>query len=100
MTLQDLQCILAQGNHHSCPGPNGWEKWQLKELLDTVLQLALHLVNFSTVSSHFSSSIKSSTLFTIEWVNYQGICCSNLHTNLDIFTLSFYTLVLLLFAFP
>ncbi|KAK6981319.1 hypothetical protein R3P38DRAFT_3234332 [Favolaschia claudopus] len=48
--LKDLRAVLRKGNARPAPGPDGWEKWVVKNLSDDSLGLVLQLVNYITRS--------------------------------------------------
>ncbi|KAG1862486.1 hypothetical protein C8R48DRAFT_773916 [Suillus tomentosus] len=88
MTLQEFCALLHKGNVRPAPGPDGWEKWQIKCLSDRALQLILDFINYEILESHFPAYVKPSTLSTIHkkdskfrLTNYYGICCSSFLLN-------------------
>ncbi|KAH7904152.1 hypothetical protein BJ138DRAFT_1186017 [Hygrophoropsis aurantiaca] len=88
MTLNDFKTILRKGNARPAPGPDQWEKWQIKVLSDSGLQLVLDLVNYEIIHSSFPDAVKPSTLSTLhkrnskmDLTNYRGVCCSNFLLN-------------------
>jgi hypothetical protein len=89
LSLQEFRTLLRKGNARPTPGPDGWEKWFLKHLSDSALEVVLRLVNYIIVSSHVPSSLKPTNISTIHkrgpnttLTNYRGIACSNFLLNL------------------
>ncbi|PPQ63162.1 hypothetical protein CVT24_005802 [Panaeolus cyanescens] len=89
LTLSDLKRLLRKGNSRPTPGPDGWEKWFLKNLSDPTLLLLLRLLNYVIMSSHFPDCVKETNISTIfkrgspsDLSNYRGIACSNIILNL------------------
>jgi len=90
LTISDLRALLRKGKTRPAPGPDRWEKWQLRLLSDSALTLVADLLNYHIVRSRFPPCIKSSTLSTLhkrgsrlDLTNYRGVCCSNLLVNLS-----------------
>ena len=90
ITVPGLRALLRKGNSRPAPGPDRWEKWQLRLLSDPALSLVADLLNYHVLNSHFPACVKVSTLSTIhkrgsrlELANYRGVCCSNLLINLS-----------------
>ncbi|KAF8229318.1 hypothetical protein L208DRAFT_1287277 [Tricholoma matsutake] len=61
-TLADFHAMLHKGNPHPSPGPDGWEKWCIKNLSDKALQLVLDLHNYSVINASFLGNIKDTYL--------------------------------------
>ncbi|KAJ7895330.1 hypothetical protein B0H13DRAFT_1624443, partial [Mycena leptocephala] len=60
--LFDLRALLRRGNARPAPGPDGWEKWVVKNLSDNSLALVLQLVSYIVMNSTFPGDIKDTTL--------------------------------------
>lgn len=97
MDLQNLKLLLRKGNARPTPGPDGWEKWFLKFLSDSALEIVLKLVNYIISSSHFPSCLKPTNISTIHkkgpntiLSNYRGIACSNFLLNLPFAWLNYH----------
>lgn len=89
VTISSFRSLLRKGNSRPAPGPDEWEKWQVRALNDDVLQLILDLANYEILASHVPTVVKPSTLSTIHkrgsrihLSNYRGITCS---TSFSIF---------------
>ncbi|PPQ73488.1 hypothetical protein CVT24_007817 [Panaeolus cyanescens] len=89
ISLPDLKRLTRKGNARPTPGPDGWEKWFLRNLSDHALSLVLRLLNFIIMNSHFPDCIKETNISTIfkrgspsDLSNYRGIACSNIILNL------------------
>ena len=52
-TLADFCAMLRRGNPRPSPGPDGWEKWCVKNLSDRALQLVIDLHNYSVLHAQF-----------------------------------------------
>ena len=90
ITVPGLRALLRKGNSRPAPGPDRWEKWQIRLLSDHALSLVADLLNYHVLNSHFPACVKASTLSTLhkqgsrlELANYRGVCCSNLLVNLS-----------------
>jgi hypothetical protein len=97
MDLQNLKLLLRKGNARPTPGPDGWEKWFLKFLSDSALEIVLKLANYIISSSHFPSCLKPTNISTIHkkgpntiLSNYRGIACSNFLLNLPFAWLNYH----------
>src|SRR5271154_5338325 len=89
LSLPQLRHLLCKGNTRPTPGPDGWEKWFVKCLNDSTLNVVLNLVNYIILSSHFPSCLKATNISTVHkrgpntlLSNYRGIACSNFLLNL------------------
>jgi hypothetical protein len=49
-SLTDFRALLRKGSTRPSPGPDGWEKWCVKNLSDNALQLVLNLHNYSVIN--------------------------------------------------
>lgn len=88
LTISSFRSLLRRGNSRPAPGPDGWEKWQVRALNDDALELILDLANYEILSSRIPSVVKPSTLSTIhkrgsrlDLSNYRGITCSDFLLN-------------------
>jgi len=59
--LSSFRAMLRKGNPKPAPGPDGWEKWCVKNLSDTTLQLVLDLHNYEVMNSVFPGNVKDMT---------------------------------------
>jgi len=80
--------MLRKGNHRPSPGPDGWEKWCVKNLSDDALTLVLDLHNYIVQNSFFPGNVKDMTSTVIhkrnlrtDLLNYRGIMLSNFLAN-------------------
>lgn len=87
-TLTDFQALLRRGNQRPAPGPDGWEKWCVKNLSDSALQLVLDLHNYEVLNARFPGSVKDMicTMFhkrnlRTDLSNWRGIMMSNFLAN-------------------
>ncbi|KAF8228048.1 hypothetical protein L208DRAFT_1293455 [Tricholoma matsutake] len=83
-TLADICAMLRKGNLRPSPGPDGWEKWCIKNLSDKVLQLVLNLHNYSIINASFPGDIKDTHLtyfhkcgIQTNLSNWRGLLISN-----------------------
>lgn len=88
-SLSDFRAMLRRGNSKPSPGPDGWEKWTIKSLSDSMLSLVLDLHNYQVLNSHFPGNIKDMWLTMFHkcglWTdlqNWRGLLLSNFLTNL------------------
>src|SRR5882762_8360474 len=86
--IDDLRAMLRHGNHRPAPGPDGWEKWLVKNLSDNALCLVLDLLNFIVTHSHFPGNLKDMwlTMFHKRGIrtnltNWHGLMISNFLAN-------------------
>ena len=87
-SLADFCALLRRGNQRPSPGPDGWEKWCVKNLSDAALQLVLDLHNYEVINASFPGDVKDMTctmfhkrnLFT-DLSNWRGIMLSNFIAN-------------------
>jgi hypothetical protein len=49
--VDDFRAMVRRGNHRPAPGPDGWEKWIIKNLSDYALSLVMDLLNFIVIHS-------------------------------------------------
>jgi hypothetical protein len=56
--MDDFCVMIRCGNHWPALGPDGWEKWLIKNLSDYVLGLVLDLHNFIIIFSNFPGNVK------------------------------------------
>jgi hypothetical protein len=70
-TLADFRAMLCKGNPWPSPGPDGWEKWCVKNFSDKVLQLVLDLHNYLVINASFLGDIKDTHL---TYFHKHGIC--------------------------
>jgi hypothetical protein len=56
--VDDSRAMLRRGNHRPAPGPDGWEKWLVKNLSDSALCLVMDLLNFIVIHSVFPGNVK------------------------------------------
>ena len=87
-TLTDFQALLRRGNQRPAPGPDGWEKWCVKNLSDKALQLVLDLHNYETLNARFPGNVKDMTCtmfhkrnLRTDLSNWRGIMLSNFLAN-------------------
>ncbi|KAH0586175.1 hypothetical protein H2248_007437 [Termitomyces sp. 'cryptogamus'] len=87
-TLADFRAMLRKGNPRPSPGPDGWEKWCVKNLSDRVLQLVLDLHNYSVMHARFPGDLKDTHLtyfhkrgIRTELTNWRGLLISNFLAN-------------------
>ncbi|KAF8219647.1 hypothetical protein L208DRAFT_1338804, partial [Tricholoma matsutake] len=95
-TLADFHAMLHKGNPHPLPGPDGWEKWCIKNLSDKVLQLVLDLHNYSVINVSFPGDIKDTHLtyfykrgIHTDSSNWRGLLISNFLANSPMTWLNF-----------
>lgn len=88
MTLAEFRSLLRRGNPRPSPGPDGWEKWCIKSLSDTALQVVLDLVNYEIVTSTIPANLRGMTLATLHkrgattvLSNKRGVMFSNFLSN-------------------
>jgi hypothetical protein len=86
--VEDFWAMIRHGNHRPAPGPDGWEKWIIKNLSDYVLNLVMDLLNFIAIHSHFPGNIKDMwlTMFhkrgiCMNLTNWHGLMISNFMAN-------------------
>jgi hypothetical protein len=84
----DFRAMIRRGNHRPAPGPDGWEKWLIKNLSDYALGLVLDLLNFIIISSDFPGNVKDMwlTMFHKRGIrtnltNWRGLMISNFMAN-------------------
>ena len=94
-TLADFHAMLHKGNLQPLLGPNGWEKWCIKDLFDKVLQLILDLHNYSIINASFPGDIKDTHLtyfhkcrIRTDLSNWRGLLISNFLANSPIYNLA------------
>jgi hypothetical protein len=87
-TLADFCAMIRRGNHQPSPGPDQWEKWMIKSLLDETLSLVLDLHNYEVVNLCFPGTIKDMWLTTIykrgiqtDLNNWRGLLFNNFLAN-------------------
>lgn len=87
-TLPDFRAMLRKGNPRPSPGPDGWEKWCVKNLSDRVLQLVLDLHNYSVMNARFPGNLKDAHLtyfhkrgIRTNLSNWRGLIISNFLAN-------------------
>lgn len=87
-TLSDFRAMLRKGNPRPSPGPDGWEKWCVKNLSDRVLQLVLDLHNYSVMNARFPGNLKDAHLtyfhkrgIRTNLSNWRGLIISNFLAN-------------------
>jgi hypothetical protein len=56
--IGDFHVMIRHRNHRPAPGPDGWEKWLIKNLSDHTLCLVMDLLNFIVMHSLFLGDIK------------------------------------------
>ena len=61
-TLANFRAMLHKRNPWPLPGPDGWEKWCVKNLSDTALQLVLNLHNYLVINASFPGNITNTHL--------------------------------------
>ncbi|KAF8222958.1 hypothetical protein L208DRAFT_1520596 [Tricholoma matsutake] len=95
-TLADFRAMLRKGNPRPLPGPDGWEKWCIKNLSDKVLQLVLDLHNYSVINASFPGDIKDTHLtyfykcgICTDLLNWRGLLISNFLANSPMTWLNF-----------
>ena len=87
-SLADFQAMLRRGNQRPAPGPDGWEKWCVKNLPDSALQLVLDLHNYEVLNARFPGNVKDMTCtmfhkrnLRTDLSNWRGIMLSNFMAN-------------------
>jgi hypothetical protein len=87
-TLADFRAMLRRGNQRPAPGPDGWEKWCVKNLSDRALRLVLDLHNYEVLNATFPGSVKDMTCtmfhkrnLRTDLSNWRGIMLSNFIAN-------------------
>ena len=87
-SLKDFQAMLRRGNQRPAPGPDGWEKWCVKNLSDSALQLVLDLHNYEVLNARFPGDVKDMTCtmfhkrnLRTDLSNWRGIMLSNFMAN-------------------
>ncbi|KAF8232700.1 hypothetical protein L208DRAFT_1560958 [Tricholoma matsutake] len=95
-TLVDFCAMLCKGNPHPSPGPDGWEKWCIKNLSDGVLGLVLDLHNYSVINASFPGDVKDTHLtyfhkrgIRTDLSNWRGLLISNFLANSPMTWLNF-----------
>lgn len=89
LSLPALRGVLGKGNPRPSPGPDGWEKWALRNASDEFLQIVIALANYIITHSYFPEQLKEAFItprfkrgdFT-DPKNYRGIAHSNLLYNI------------------
>lgn len=83
-SLHDFRAMLRRGNPRPSPGPDGWEKWCIKALSDSALELVLELHNYETMNSCFPGKTTDMLLtyfhkrgLQTDLRNFRGIMLSN-----------------------
>jgi hypothetical protein len=83
-----FRAMIRRGNHRPAPGPDGWEKWLIKNLSDHTLSLVMDLLNFVVIHSHFPGNVKDMwlTMFHKRGIhtnltNWRGLMISNFMAN-------------------
>jgi hypothetical protein len=78
------------------PGPDGWEKWLIKSLSDSVLSLVMDLLNFIVMHSCFPGDVKDMwlTMFHKRGIhtnltNWRGLMISNFMANVPMTWLNY-----------
>ena len=86
--LADFWAMLRCSNQHPSPGPDRWEKWCVKNLSDSTLQLVVDLHNYEVVNASFPGNVKDMTCTMFHKRNLQtdlsnwcGIMLSNFIAN-------------------
>ncbi|KAF8234768.1 hypothetical protein L208DRAFT_1259887, partial [Tricholoma matsutake] len=94
--LADFRAMLCKGNPRPSLGPDGWEKWCIKNLSDKVLQLVLDLHNYSIINASFPGDIKDTHLtyfhkrgVQTDLSNWRGLLISNFLANSPMTWLNF-----------
>ena len=64
-SVADFRAMLRMGNHRPTPGPDGWEKWCIKNSSDDMLSLIVDLHNYQVMNSTFPGNIKDMWLMYI-----------------------------------
>lgn len=89
MNLDDLYEVLRKGNSKPSPGPDGWEKWALKQSGSDFLTLVLRLCNYTIVNNYFPPPLKENYISPLykrgdvtDPRNYRGIVFANCLHNL------------------
>jgi hypothetical protein len=80
--------MIRHGNHRPAPGPDGWEKWIIKNLSDFALGLVMDLLNFIIIHSNFPGNVKDMwlTMFHKRGIrtnltNWRGLMLFNFIAN-------------------
>lgn len=96
LTILDMRLLLHHGKQRPAPGPDGWEKWWIKALSDSALQLVVNLLNYEITTSTIPACLKLTTISTIhkkgshtQLANYCGVACSNFLLNFPFAWLNF-----------
>ena len=63
--------MTRRGNHQPALGPDEWEKWCIKNLLDNTLSLIVDLHNYQVMNSIFPGNVKDMWLTCF---HKRGIC--------------------------
>jgi hypothetical protein len=94
--LADFCDMLHKGNPQPSPGPDGCEKWCVKNLSDGGLQLVLDLHNYSVINASFPGDIKDTHLtyfhkcgVQTDLSNWRGLLISNFLANSPMIWLNF-----------
>ncbi|KAF5380096.1 hypothetical protein D9615_006221 [Tricholomella constricta] len=94
--LQSFRAMLRKGNPRPSPGPDGWEKWCIKNLSDHALELVLGLHNYSVMNSRFPGDVKDAHLtyfhkrgVRTDLSNWRGLLISNFLANSPMTWLNF-----------
>ena len=67
----NFRAMLQKGNHRPAPGPDGWEKWIIKNLSDNALALVLDLHNYIIMNARFPGDLKDMWL---TYIHKRGVC--------------------------
>ncbi|KAF8227327.1 hypothetical protein L208DRAFT_1111427, partial [Tricholoma matsutake] len=96
VTLASFRAMLHKGNPCPSPGPDGWEKWCIKNLSDGVLELVLDLHNYSVINASFPGDVKDTHLtyfhkcgIRTDLSNWRGLLISNFLANSPMTWLNF-----------
>jgi hypothetical protein len=94
--VDDFQAMLRCGNHQPVPGPDGWGKWLVKNLSDSMLCLVLDLLNFIIMHLYFPGNLKDMwlTMFYKQGIctnltNWHGLVISNFLANTPMMWLNY-----------
>ncbi|KAG6898794.1 hypothetical protein C0993_004162 [Termitomyces sp. T159_Od127] len=95
-TLPDFRAMLRKGSPRPSPGPDGWEKWCVKNLSDRALSLVLDLHNYIIINLRFPGDLKDTHLtyfhkrgVRTELSNWRGLLISNFLANSPMTWLNF-----------
>lgn len=84
ISLPTLKTHLGRGNKKPSPGPDGWEKWALKNCDEDFLALTRRLMNYIIANNHFPLSLKENFITPFykrgdvtDPRNYRGVVYAN-----------------------